>query len=386
VPGQNGGGRSYLFVIDSLQCGGAERHVIDVGRELTDRGHSVTVACSVGGHFQEVGERVGLRIVPLCRKLAKRRFSAAFAQRVRRLVREERPDLVHGHLYSGGLAAAFATAGSGIPLVLTEQTEAPWRRHRQRLASAAAYRQASRIIGVSSAITGAIERDFRVAPDKLTCIPNGVTIPPDGATRRPGGEPVVGLVARLTPEKDVPCFLNAAARITERFPGATFRIAGDGPLRADLERLAADLGLAERVTFLGVLDDMRPFFESAHVLAVSSVAEGTPLAIVEAMGAAVPIVATAVGGIPEQVVDGSTGHLVEPCNPAALAERIGAVLADPAAAARLGEAGRARAVREFSTEAMTDRIEDIYDAALTRHPGERPATTPALEPRAAGRA
>ena len=382
---RKGGGRSYLFVIDSLQCGGAERHVIDLGRVLTDRGHSVTVACSVGGHFHAVGERAGMKIVPLCGELAKRRFSTAFSWRVRRLVRDEHPDLVHGHLYSGGLAAAFATSGSGIPLVLTEQTEAPWRRRRHRLASSIGYRRAAKIIGVSSAITTAIEHDFGVPPEKLSCIPNGVALPPDGATPRPGGDPVVGLVARLTPEKDVACFLYAAARIAERFPAATFRIAGDGPLRAELERLAADLGISERVRFLGVLHDMRPFFESVHVLAVSSIAEGTPLSIVEAMGAAVPIVATAVGGIPEQVTDGCNGYLVEPCNPAALAERIGSVLANPAAAARLGEAGRARAQRDFGAEAMTDKIESVYEAALARHPSERPAATPALEPRAAER-
>jgi glycosyltransferase involved in cell wall biosynthesis len=376
--------RSYLFVIDSLQCGGAERHVIDLGRVLTDRGHSVTVACSVGGHFQSAGDQAGMKVVPVCRELAKRRFSATFARGVRRLVREEQPDLVHGHLYSGGLAAAVATAGTGIPLLLTEQTEAPWRTRRHRLASSIAYRRAAKIIGVSSAITAAIERDFGVAPEKLACIPNGVTLE-QGTASRPNGEPVIGVVARLTPEKDVRCFLNAAARIAESFPTAKFRIAGDGPLRPELERLAAELGLAERVSFLGVLDEMQPFFASVHVLAVSSVAEGTPLSIVEAMGAGVPIVATAVGGIPEQVTDGRNGYLVEPRNPAALAERIGWVLADPDAATRLGEAGRARALSEFTVEKMSDAIESVYADALTRRRAARPAAAPALEARPAER-
>jgi glycosyltransferase involved in cell wall biosynthesis len=377
-------GRSHLFVIDSLQCGGAERHVIDVGRALTDRGHSVTVACSVGGHFQAAAEGAGMKVVPLCGKLAKRRFGPAFAWRVRRLVLHEDPDLVHGHLYSGGLAAAFATAGTGIPLVLTEQTEAPWRRRRQRLASAMAYRRAAKIIGVSKTITAAIERDFGIAPEKLSCIPNGVRLE-QGPTSRPGGVPTIGLVARLTPEKDVRCFLNAAARVAERFPTAKFRIAGDGPLRPELERLASDLGLGERVSFLGVLDEMRPFFESVHVLAVSSVAEGTPLSIVEAMGASVPIVATRVGGIPEQVTDGHNGYLVEPRDPGTLAERIGSILADPDAATRLGEAGRARALREFSVETMTDAIESVYEDAFAQPSTERPAVARPLEASSAER-
>jgi glycosyltransferase involved in cell wall biosynthesis len=315
----------------------------------------------------------------VCGELAKRRFSPAFAWRVRRLVRDVKFDFVHGHLYSGGLAAAFATAGTGIPLVLTEQTEAPWRKVRHRHASSFAYGRAAQIIGVSRAIIAALERDFEVASEKLCCIPNGVALARQGTTSRPAGEPVVGLVARLTAEKDVPCFLNAAARIAARFPAASFRIAGDGPLRPELERISADLGISERVSFLGVLDDMRPFFESVHVLAVSSVAEGTPLSIVEAMGAAVPVVATAVGGIPEQVTDGSTGYLVEPRDPAALAERIGSVLADPDAAARLGEAGRARAVTEFGVEATTDQIEAVYETALGPRTAEWPAAKPALD-------
>jgi len=130
---------------------------------------------------------------------------------------------------------------------------------------------------------------------------------------------------------------------------------------------------------------MRRFFESIDVLAVSSVAEGTPLSIVEAMGAGVPIVATAVGGIPEQVTDGANGYLVEPRDPAALAGGIGRVLGDPENAARLGRAGRGRALREFSVEAMTDKIETVYEAALAADAARRPASRPAMAPRAAER-
>jgi glycosyltransferase involved in cell wall biosynthesis len=375
----------YLFVIDSLDCGGAERHVVDLGGALTARGHSVTVACSLGGHFSAAAEDAGISVKPLCGDLAKRRFSARFGRAVRRLVREMDPDLVHGHLYSGGLAAAFGTAGTRVPLVLTEQTEAPWRRARHRLASGLAYGRAAQIIGVSSAITAAIERDFGVPPHKVACVANGVRIGRERPSPRCGGDPVVGLVARLTPEKDVHCFLEAAAALANRFPAATFRIAGDGPLRAELEAVAADLGLGGRVSFLGFLDDMRPFFEGIDVLAVSSVAEGTPLSIVEAMAAALPIVATAVGGIPEQITDGLNGYLVEPRDPGALADRIGQLLAQPHAAARLGQAGRGCALREFSVDAMTDKVEAVYETALEGRPAGKPAEKSAAKPSMAPR-
>jgi glycosyltransferase involved in cell wall biosynthesis len=363
--GRRSATRSYLLVIDSLTCGGAERHVAELSAELCNRGHSVTVACSQGGHFAAEAERGGARVEILRRRLVKRRFSAAFAMGIRRLLDREQFDLIHAHLYASSAAAAAASLGRSIPLVVTEQTQAPWRNSAQRKASALVYRRATRVIGVSRAITEELAVDFGVPREKVAYIPNGVnpqTV--DGSARPDRRGPVVGLIARLVPEKDVRSFLRCARQLIATYPEATFPIAGDGPLRDELAGFATELGIDDRVDFLGVQEDMEGFLSQLDVLAVSSVAEGTPLSIAEAMRAGVPIVATAVGGIPDQIEDGVHGLLVAPREPRALATGITDLLENPAKARKLAEAARDRAISNFSVEAVADRVEAQYAGAL----------------------
>jgi glycosyltransferase involved in cell wall biosynthesis len=353
-------------VIDSLACGGAERHVAELSVELCNRGHSVTVACSQGGHFAAEAERGGARVEILRRRLVKRRFSAIFAMGVRRLLNRTHFDLIHAHLYASATAAAAASLGRSIPLVVTEQTEAPWRNWAQRNASALVYRRASRVIGVSRAISEELAVDFGVPREKIAYIPNGVNLQAvHRSAHRNGRGPVVGLIARLVPEKDVPSFLRCARRLIATYPEASFPIAGDGPLRDELVRLAKELGIEDRVDFLGVQEDMEGFLAQLDVLAVSSIAEGTPLSIAEAMQAGVPIVATAVGGIPDQIQDAVHGLLVAPGDPRALATGIADLLENPAKARSFAEAARDRAISSFSVEGVADRVEAQYAAALT---------------------
>jgi len=372
---------SVLIVIDSLQCGGAERHVVDLARRLCTGGHSITIACSVSGRFAVDVQAAGAEVLSLCPRLVKRRFSLGFARGIRHLLQANRFDLVHAHLYASSISAAAAAIGTGVPLVVTEQTEGLWRSSAQRAASAFAYRHADRVIGVSRAITQSLTADFGLPEWKVAYVPNGVDLSANGAADGAGlPDPVVGLVARLVPEKDVPSFLHCAQRVLARFPGATFPIAGDGPLRTSLIRLARELGIESAVSFLGVQDDMEHFFSRLDVLAVSSAAEGTPLAIVEAMGIGVPVVATAVGGIPDQIDHGVNGLLVPPGDPRALAEAVTSLLEDEVRARTLAAAARDRALSEFSIDATVTAIEDIYAATLADHvPAKRAGLAPANE-------
>jgi glycosyltransferase involved in cell wall biosynthesis len=365
--------RRVLLVIDSLDLGGAERHVVELAAELAARGEDVTVACSVGGHFEGHARAAGLRVLTLCDRLAKRRFSPRFALALRRLVREDRFDLVHAHLYAAGVASAFAVAGTGVPLVLTEQTEAPWRSRLQRRASAWSYRRASQAIAVSNAIERELIDAFGVAAERVHFVPNGVPVE-SAPHRRESHALTVGLVARLQPEKDVATFVEAAALVADELPEARYVVAGDGPLREELEALARERGLEERLRFLGFRDDARELIRSLDVFVLSSVSEGTPLSVAEAMGAGVPVVATAVGGIPDQIEDGRDGLLVAPGAPEELARAIRAVAGDAALAERLAGSGQRRAAAEFSLEAMVERVEAIYAAALApRRAARQPA-------------
>jgi glycosyltransferase involved in cell wall biosynthesis len=360
-----------LLVVDSLEVGGAERHVVDLAMALHRKGHEVEVACSVSGGLSEPLEAAGVPVWPLTRRLVKRRVSVAYARGIRRLLRERRFDLVHAHIFASAVAAAIATLGKEAPLVITEHTEASWQTWRTRRVSRWAHRRAKRVIAVSTPIERRlIERDG-VPPHLVTRIPNAVIPasdePPDPAGALPDGwveGPLVGVVARLQPEKGVANFLKAAARVSEISPRARFLVVGDGPLREELLNLVEHLGISERVRFLGYRTDSRALMGLMDLLVVPSLTEGSPLIVLEAMAAGVPVVASAVGGIPDQVRHGREGILVPPDDPDALGDALGALLRDPAYARRLGEAGRRRTENEFSHETLVRRIEAVYRAAI----------------------
>jgi glycosyltransferase involved in cell wall biosynthesis len=354
-----------LLVVDSLEVGGAERQVVDLALALRRKGYEVVVACSIAGDLSAALEETDIPVRPLLRRLVKRRLSPAYGWRLRRLLLgSERFDLVHAHIYASAVAAAIATLGTGIPLVITEHTEASWQTWRARWVCRWVYRRAERIIAVSTPIRRRlIERDG-VHPDLITIVPNAVVSAPEARSEEPPTSlqehPLVGVVARLQPEKGVANFLKAAARVAPQFPEAHFVIAGDGPLRQELVALAEALGLENRVHFLGFRSDASALMGSLDVLVVPSLTEGSPLVTLEAMAAGVPVVASAVGGIPDQVRHDKEGLLVPPGDTGAMGDVIVALLRDPARARSLGEAGRRRATSEFSHAVMVRRIEDVY--------------------------
>lgn len=355
-----------LLVVDSLDGGGAERYVVDLAAALRQRGHAPLIACAAGGVHAEGAARAGVPVLPLLGSVVKRRVSPRFARALRRLVVGHRPDLVHAHIYASASAAALATAGLRVPLVVTEHTEAPWRGRRAVLASHLTYRRARRVVAVSSAIERLLREGYGVRPERVTAIPTAVAPGPVAGAPwppLPAGRPLVGRVARLAPEKGVDVFLHAAARLAAAHPQARFLVVGDGPCRADLEALAAELGLGHSLRFLGFRPDARAIIERLDVLAVTSRSDGAPLVVLEAMAAAVPVVASAVGGLVDQVTHGRTGLLVPPEDPAALADALGALLGDRARARRLGHAGQARAGR-FGHDAMVSRMEAVYRDVL----------------------
>ena len=368
---RDGGPLRLLIVVDSLEVGGAERHVVDLVLALQREGHDVTVACSVSGSLAEPLEAARIPVRPLVGEIVKRRVSLPYALGLRKLLARERFDLVHAHVYASSAASVLAAVGTGTPVVVTEHTEALWQCRNGRLFSRWMYRRVSRVIAVSGAIRRRLVERDGVPPGRITVVPNSV--PPireshGDAMPLPdellGGTPVVGVVARLQPEKGVTSFLRAAARVSREVPEARFAVVGDGPLREDLFGLAETLGVRERVLFLGFRPDAQALISMMDVLAVPSVSEGTPLVVLEAMAAGVPVVASRVGGIPDQIQAGREGILVPPGDPEALGDAILAVLQNPEHARNMGEAGRLRAGTEFGHEDMIRRVEDIYRDAI----------------------
>jgi glycosyltransferase involved in cell wall biosynthesis len=217
--------------------------------------------------------------------------------------------------------------------------------------------------------------DYKIAPaSKVICVDQGVRVdalPPidDRTAQRralalPSDSFVIGTVARATPQKNPLLFVDAAAQVLATAPEAYFIWCGDGELRAAAERRAQDHGIAGRCRFLGHREDAQAVLASFDLFWLTSDYESFGLATAEAMALAQPVVATAVTGTSDLVVSGTTGLLVPPRNPAALARATIELLGDPARARRLGQAGRARVIERYTLEQMLEAIASLYRALL----------------------
>jgi glycosyltransferase involved in cell wall biosynthesis len=226
------------------------------------------------------------------------------------------------------------------------------------------------------ATSRAVARRFAWAAAKVRVVPNGIDLgrfaprPASGAVRAalgvPPSAPVAVSIGRHVPEKGYRHLVDAAAVVERVRPGVHWVLVGDGELRSDLEAQARRLGVGSRVHFAGWRDDVVELLALADVFVLPSEREGFGRVLVEAMAMGRAIVATAVGGVPDIVLAGETGLLIEPANAAALGDAVRALLDDPPRAARLGAAGRARAESTFSLGAHVDAIERVYDEFLGR--------------------
>src|SRR5207248_2205806 len=174
------------------------------------------------------------------------------------------------------------------------------------------------------------------------------------------------LVARLSPEKDIATLLQAVALIAKKTPGFRLEIAGDGPCKPELLRLANQLGIETNVTFLGEVRDVAALLAKARLFVLSSLTEGISLTLLEAMARGLPVVTTRVGGNPEVVVEGETGLLVPPRAPAELAAAMVHLLRSPDTRRRMGQAGRCRVEQHFDVRRMVAEYEGHYLAGAAR--------------------
>ncbi|HEX6201452.1 MAG TPA: glycosyltransferase [Thermoanaerobaculia bacterium] len=292
---------------------------------------------------------------------------------VARWLREGGADVCHAHLPLAGVVGRLAARRAGVPLVYTEHNLLERYRPPTRWADLATWRWQRLVVAVSADVAASIRRHAgeRVPVEVVL---NGIDVeryaaPPGAgeALRRAygiaAGAPLVGTVAVMRRQKRLDRWLEAAAGIAAAQPGARFLVVGDGPLRGETEAHAGRLGLAGRVVFAGLRADVARHLAAMDVVLVSSDYEGLPLAVLEAMAAGRPVVAPAVGGLPE-VLDEGCGRLVPPADAAALADAVLDLVADPALAARLGEAAQRRAGERFGIERMTRDLEAIYDRVL----------------------
>jgi glycosyltransferase involved in cell wall biosynthesis len=339
--------------------GGSERHLLTLLPALAARGVDVRLlglddpARAPAPFYEQLA-------VPFARIPAPRDLDPLLAWRVARAVRQTRPDIVHTHLVHADVYGAL----NGGTLVSTKHNDDPFRAGTFRFVERALARRAARIITITEAL-----RRFQIErvgiPDaKLVTIHYGLDdLPPAWGTNPADGVPaearVLLAVCRLERQKGLDVAVRALAAVRATQPDVELVVLGEGPERGALGALAQEVGVPLRL--LGRAPDVAAWLRRASVLVHPVRWEGFGLAVLEAMVAGVPVVASRVSSLPELVVDGETGVLVEPDDPAALAAGIERALAAPA---QLGQAGRQRAREEFSVARMTDATVALYGAVL----------------------
>jgi glycosyltransferase involved in cell wall biosynthesis len=357
-----------MFVVPDLGVGGAERHVVTLAPALEPHRFRVTVVCV--GDEGELFEELRDTHVP-ARALHSRTRPVRALLGLVRAMRAERPDVVVTRGYNaealGRIAAALTRVPRSVVWVHNATDITPRGRVRpvvDRLLEPVT----SAYYGVAHAQRSYLAEHLGHPAEKVEIIHNGVD-PDRYAPREPAGAGTIGIVAVLREEKDHRTVLRAMRMVVDEVPEAHLSVIGDGPLRRELEQLARQLGITANVTFAGSRSDVAALLPTLDVAVLSSTTECFPMAVLEAMASGVPVVGTAVGGVPEMVEDGVTGYLVPPRHPRAMADALVKILRDPARGAEMGRAARDRVLAEFTLDRSVARA----GAALARTVGREPA-------------
>lgn len=295
-----------------------------------------------------------------------RDLSPSLALRIAGLKLSGEYQLVHSHLVHADWHAALASARApAVPLVSTKHNDNPFRRkYPFRLIERAAANRCAATITISESL-----REFTLhytrPRTRVVTVLYGLNAPAQTPQRDSESDsPTLLAVARLVPQKGLDVLIRAMKPIGDAISGARLLIAGEGPERAALERLTRELALDDRVSLLGHRDDTEQLMRRAWVLAHPARWEGFGLVLLEAMRAGLPVVATGVSAIPEIVVSGTTGRLVPPDDPAALAEALIDVLGNSSFRRESAARGFERLVERFSPERMARETAAVYDLAI----------------------
>ena len=372
MKGDEPGPVRVVQVIWSLGLGGAEQVVIRLAAGLDRRRFQPLVCClDQPGPFATRAEAVGVEVVALDKRGP---LDVRAAVRLARLLRARQVDVVHTHLWGANLWGRLAGLAGGVPVVTTEHNVDDWKGAGHLALDRALAPAATHLVAVSQQVREFYEARG-VGRGRWQVVYNGVETN-GGAWRERGpafrglglgaDEPVVGLVGRLVAAKAPLVFLRAVALAAGRVPSLRGLVVGDGPLRADAEGEARRLGLEGRVVFAGLRQDVPELLPGLDALVFSSLREGLSMAMLEAMAAGVPVVATNVGGTPELVTHGVTGLLVPPARPEAIADALESLLADAPRADAIRRAARLRVEERFSLERMTAAYAALYAAVPPR--------------------
>ena len=289
-------------------------------------------------------------------------------------LRRNEIDLVHAHMYRAEIVGTQAAVAAGTPVIVATVHSSRVRSDGDRALLASLTPAMDRLIVPSESIARKVRAEGRHA--RFAVIPNGVDlsrfaspVPPCRLRSEfgiPADAPLLGVVARLEPEKGHRHLVAAMPSILRAAPDAWLAIVGEGSEAHALRAQAADLGVDERVVFTGRRDDVTAITADVTIALLPSLREAQGISILEAMALSRPVVAAAVGGIPEVITDGVDGLLVPPADPAVLADAVVRLINDPTLRDRIAEAGYRTVAERFSIDAQVRRTEEAYDEELAR--------------------
>ncbi len=355
-------------IIGSLRIGGAERQFVNIVNNLPcEEVHAVFLTSDKDdGFYSELKPEVKKLFVP-----TRLRYAFVSIWRISQYLKNNNIDIVQTHMNWANAYGAIAALLAGTPIVVStfhgenEYSNLGFFGSIYHLMQKyIVFRHVDAGFAVSEQILENLIARGYLSRARALLIGNAVDVPPESELSRPGSNQrvLIGAVGRLVPEKDFDCFLTAVSLLSEYEFDVV--IIGDGPLRSSLLEKAKSLGLSDRVRFLGARNDVNRWMSQLDIFVMSSISEGEPMALLEAMSYGVPVVATRVGNIPTLVRQEREGLLVESNDPGALAGGIKSLIDDQSFRVSCGMMARKKIQEERSIDALVGKYLDIYRSLL----------------------
>lgn len=356
--------------------GGGKRVFFSLIKGLDQSLFRPVVTCSPEGRYAEMLRKAGIALRPLDMD---NRYNPWTIHRLAKIMREESVRIVHSQ--GGGRTNYFAFVAArlaGVPIKVATVANLvegwkdvhPLRRLCYVTVNRLLERSVDKFICVAHNLCRILVERHCIAPKKIITIPNGIDISAFDCGRSradilrefgiPENKVLVGFIGRMVWEKGINVFLEAASELCKKRADIHFLLVGDGPLQGDLKQQARDLGIAKTCSFTGFRSDISAVLKVTDIVALPSFVEGLPMVILEAMAAKVPVVASAVGGIPEMIREGKNGFCVPPGDVASLSEKLLFLVNDKDLREKMGKAAKRHVEESFSETTMIRKTRQVY--------------------------
>jgi glycosyltransferase involved in cell wall biosynthesis len=352
-----------ILIASDFHIGGATKHILVLAKSLK-RHNFNPVILSPSGWLIEEAKRSSFKSISCDFESA---FDFQSLWQLQRIIKQEKPDLIHSHGIRAGVIGYLANLFLNVPTIYSEHLytddyhlESLWREKVQLWALKSIAKRSSMVIAPSFAVRKFLIEKLNVPSSKVSVVYNGLEN--FKIISKESKELKIGFIGSLNRQKGLEYLIKAMFRLTCRYPKLELEIIGDGLLKNQLENQAKELG--DKIKFLGKNDSAKDYIGSWKMVVMPSISESFGLVALEAAIAKRPVVATRVGGLSEVVLDKKTGILVQPKNPDSLVKAISYILDHPDIAKKMGQAAYQRFEHKFTAKIMNDRMIKIYNEAL----------------------